>query len=153
MSNARQRAKERAELEILLRDSRVVKMAMARLVHPLKLAKAAADKEAAKRNARAEKLAGYESPEEAAEAFGYGSITEEEYRRICDLFEGISHEEEISEEEAAYKILLEFHRDLAREARNYDQEAMAIQQKHDAEFKVLAGKYREKQEAEHDAGN
>lgn len=119
--------KQQAELAILKRDTKVVKMAMTRLEHPLKLAKAAAEKAAQQREAQAEKLAGYASPEEAQEAFGFGNITEAEFRRICDLFEGIVYEAEISDEEAAYNILRDFYDDLAREVRNYEGEIAAIE--------------------------
>lgn len=37
---------------------------------------------------RAQELTQYQSVEEAQEAYGWGYITEEEYERIIDLFEG-----------------------------------------------------------------
>lgn len=44
-------------------------------------------KEKSKRAAKVEKLAAYKNSDEAAEAYGYGDITSEEFEEICSVLE------------------------------------------------------------------
>lgn len=63
------------------------------------------DKEVAKRAEKIEKLQKYDSVEEAHDAFGYGEITEEEYREVVEFFE--SGKKFITETKTKNSIALE----------------------------------------------
>lgn len=76
--------KNRAQMRM---DLKARKELLKRLTSPLKRAEAAAKKEYDKRAAHVESLRKYQSPEEAQEAYGYGNITEDEYKEILRAFE------------------------------------------------------------------
>jgi len=67
-------------------------------------------KEKARRTSRVEELTAYKDTDEAAEAYGYGDITEEEYMEICSvLTDGADFVEfTLTPKAAALEILREF---------------------------------------------
>lgn len=153
MKKAMQRAGEMAELECMLREARAAKIAMARLEHPLILAKAAAEKAKTKRKDRAQKLANALPEQAALEPVRSNAGSLEKRRRVCTLADDIDNEEQPTPEEIAYGILWDLHNDLFSRCRYYEEQVYAIEKKQEREIEALARKYRGKQEAEHDAGN
>lgn len=115
--------KKSAQVEALLWEARVRRLALKRLQTPLKLARAAMKKDEAEAMAVRQKLAGYSSYEEAHEAYGWGFITEDELDTVSDILSGKTEQKGLRPESAAvYDILVEFASRLADEARGFEWE-------------------------------
>lgn len=93
-----------------------------RLDHPLKLIKAAAEKELQKRQARVEKNREFKTYEEAHEAYGWGTITEQEFREIAEAIESGQEyvENTRTPVEIASDMLREITGRLEREIRDFE---------------------------------
>lgn len=102
------------------------KLLLKRLQTPLNTLERARDKEAGKYNDRVTIISEYNTREEAHDAFGYGYITEDEYRHVCALFDTGEQIREggITAAGAAIDMLLEFMGRLKREIRDFEWEAL-----------------------------
>ena len=125
MSNAA----ESAEREACAWEARVRRATLKRLENPLKLAKQAVEKEQAERITREQELLGYESDDDAHDAFGYDLITYAEYEAICSRLRGAALPQEKSEKQAVYDILFEFASSLKTEARDLEWASLADEEK------------------------
>jgi len=102
------------------------KLLLQRLQTPLNTLNRTRDKELAAHDARVSSLAEYESPEAAHEAFGYGYITEDEYRKVCEHFETGEQIRagRVTKTGAAIEMLQEFMVRLKREIKDFEWEAL-----------------------------
>lgn len=112
-------------------EIRARKIVLKRLATPLKLARAAADKKKAERQARIEAACAYESYQDAQNAYGWGMITEEEFDEIVEILEKGAEELEKcrTPEEAAAQILEEFAAHLEREIQGLEWENLPEKEK------------------------
>lgn len=100
----------------LRHEIRARKLVIKRLEHPLALARAAAEKKKAAREARLDELGEYKTFNDAQEAYGFGAISEEEFDQIVDFLENKEQMKSVrSPEEHAADILQEFVVGLERE--------------------------------------
>lgn len=122
--------KEKQEREDLKFEIKARKELLKRLEYPIKLIKDAAQKEYDKRQARIEKNREFATWEEAHEAYGYGYLTEEEFRAISDAFElGQEYVDNTTTPvEAASRMLLEFSGRLRREIASMDFELLPAEE-------------------------
>ena len=113
---------EREEREALKIEIKARKELAKRLEHPLKLLKAAAEKERQKRKERIEHLTEYKSYREAQDAYGWELITEEEFDEIVRILEEGTEalEKETSPAEIAENLLMKFIGNLNYEAASFE---------------------------------
>jgi|GEM_PF-2473649 len=107
------------------------KLLLKRLQTPMNTLERARAKEVEESEKRIASLTEYQAPEEAHEAFGYGYISEDEYRKVCDYFkdgEQISSGS-VTETGAAIEILSEFISRLEGEIRYFEWEALPKEEK------------------------
>ena len=97
-----------------------------RLAYPLDQLTKADTKERAKREERAAAISEYKTKEEAQDAYGYESITEDEYHAICEAIE--SGEEYVAKTitpvNLSMKILRDFIRRMESEKRSLEFELL-----------------------------
>jgi hypothetical protein len=104
---------------------------LARLQAPLNVLKRKAGKEQEKRLARARALSGYESAEEAHDAYGYGEITYAEYLLVEKHFNHKEHAdgEAMTAAEAALDELQGFTRRLQSQIKDLKWSALPEEEK------------------------
>lgn len=103
-------------------------------------------KEKEARKEQIEKMCAYKDTDDAAEAYGFGEITEEEYQEICDALEEGAAFVEFTKtpKAAALEILHDFMRRQKREIADFEwslkspEEQEAIR-KENAEFRAAHG--------------
>jgi len=110
---------------------RSVSYLLKRLEPVEKRLQAAVEKEKADRAAQIEKMSEYKTLDEAADAYGYGSITQQEYEEIMDKLEmGTDYVENTrTPRSAALKTLQEFMRELHKELDEYEWELKTPEEK------------------------
>lgn len=113
---------EREEREALQIEIKARKELARRLEHPLKLLEVAAEKEQKKRQERIEHLTEYKSYREAQDAYGWESITEEEFDEIVRILEEGTEalEKETTPVEVAKNILNRFVNGLVSEIASFE---------------------------------
>jgi|GEM_PF-6514114 len=88
--------------------------------------KQAVNKEAEKRNQRYNSLRDYKTPEEVADAYGYGDIARDEYERLMDSFKNEEMEAAatVTPNSAALEMLAEFTGRLKRDIQYFEFELL-----------------------------
>lgn len=139
-----QKAEERKALELETKGRREL---LHRLEHPTTLLKAAVAKEKARREERVIRARDYKTVDEAHDAYGWGAITEDEYRAIAEAIEAGEEyiENAVTPVELAAKILTDFTSRLSSELRSLEFELLPIEEQ--VKRMEAAEKRREEMEA------